>query len=180
MPMIDRPTAPEPLSPELVSRRKAWRADHPWLHQAVTEIGPGARGAVEGWRVRIEEELRTTLDFKVKPDGTAVMWCGMSSHVFPHYPTPRELFEGLGRVYRLERDRRSRSNQGKLSAGDPLAAPGRAKPQDLVRALPRAAKESFARALAAVALLRAEQLVLIFLGITGLTLVLAAVAVSVR
>lgn len=178
--MIDPPTAPEPLSPELVSRRKAWRADHPWLHQAVTEIGPGAQGVVDRWRVRIEEELRTTLDFRVRPDGTAVMWCGMSSHVFPHYPTPRELFEGLGTVYRLERDRRNRSDQGKTSTGGLLAPRGRAKPQDLVLALPRAAKESFARALAAVALLRAEQLVFIFLGITGLTLVLAAVAVSVR
>jgi hypothetical protein len=177
--LIDRLAPHEPLSPELVRRRRAWKDDHPWLHQAITQIGPGARGAADGWRVRIQDELKTTLDFKVKPDGTAAVWCGMSRYEFHHYPTPMELFEGLGTAYRLERKRRS-SNQRRMSTGDLLAPPGRAKAQTLVRALPRAAKESFARALGAVALLHAEQLVLIFLGITGLTLVLSIVAVNVR
>lgn len=178
--MIDQLAPNEPPSPELVSRRRAWKDDHPWLHHAITQIGPGARGAADGWRVRIQDELKTTLDFQVKADGTAAVWCGMSSYDFHHYPTPKELFEGLATAYRLESKRRSGSNQWRMSTGELLAPPGRAKPQTLVRALPQAAKESFARALGAVALLHAEQLVLIFLGITGLILVLSIVAVTVR
>ena len=175
--MIEQLAPNEPPSPELVSRRRAWKEDHPWLHQAITQIGPGARTAADGWRVRIQDELKTTLDFQVKPDGTAAVWCGMSSYEFHHYPTPKELFEGLATAYRLESKRRSGSNQWRMGTGAP---PGRAKPQTFVRALPRAARESFARMLGAVALLHAERFVLIFLGITGLTFVLSIVAVTAR
>lgn len=178
--MIDHLAPNEPPSPELVCRRQAWKDDHPWLHHAITQIGPGARRAADGWRVRIQDELKTTLDFQVKPDGTAAVWCGMSRYDFHHYPTPKELFEGLATAYRLESDRRSGSNQWRMSTGDLITPPGGAKRQTFVRALPRAARESFARALGALALLHAEQLVLIFLGITGLTLVLSIVAVTVR
>jgi hypothetical protein len=177
--VIDQLAPNELPSPELVCRRQAWRDAHPWLHHAITQIGPGARAAADGWRVRIEDELKTTLDFQVKPDGTAAVWCGMSSYDFHHYPTPKELFEGLATAYRLESKRRSGSDQWRMSTGD-VTRPGGVKPQTFVRALPRAAKESFARALGAVALLHAEQFVLIFLGITGLTLVLSIVAVTVR
>src|SRR6476660_5974624 len=63
----------EPRSPEALCGRQAWKDDYPWLHRAVKEIGPGARGALDRWRVRIEDELKTTLDFKVRPDGTATV-----------------------------------------------------------------------------------------------------------
>ncbi len=87
----------EPRSPEPFCGMQAWKDDYPWLHRAVKEIGPGARGASDSWRVRIEDELKTTLDFKVRPDGTAAVWCGMSGYDFHHDPTPKELFEGLRR-----------------------------------------------------------------------------------
>jgi len=39
--------------------------------------------------------LKTTLDYKLRPDGTATVWCGMSDYDFHHEPTPKELPEGL-------------------------------------------------------------------------------------
>jgi hypothetical protein len=81
---------------------QAWKDDYPWLHLAFREIGPGASAASDGWRVRIEEELKATLDFKLRPDGTATVWCGMSGYDFHHDPTPKELLEGLAEAYRRE------------------------------------------------------------------------------
>ena len=52
--------------------------------------------------MRIEDELGATLDYKVRPDGTTTVWCGMSSHDFHHEPTPKELLEGLGDADRQE------------------------------------------------------------------------------
>jgi hypothetical protein len=79
-----------------------WKEEYPWLHRAFEQIGPGAKAASEGWRARIEDDLKTTLDFKVRPDGTATVWCGLSGYDFRHDPTPKELFEGLADAYRRE------------------------------------------------------------------------------
>jgi len=73
---------------------QAWKEDYPWLQLAFRHIGPGGRAASEGWRARIEDELRTTLDFKLRPDGTATAWCGMSGYDFHHDPTPRSCSRG--------------------------------------------------------------------------------------
>jgi hypothetical protein len=81
---------------------QGWKGDYPWLQRAFDEIGPGAKTASEGWRARIEDDLETTLDFKVRPDGTATVWCGLSGYDFRHDPTPKELFEGLADAYRRE------------------------------------------------------------------------------
>ena len=81
---------------------KGWNGNYPWLQRAFEEIGPGAKTAAEGWRKRIEDDLKTTLDFKVRPDGTASVWCGMSGYDFRHDPTPKELLEGLADAYRRE------------------------------------------------------------------------------
>ena len=172
----------KPLSPELVYGMQAWQDDYPWLHLALTQIGPGARGASDGWRVRIQDELKTTLDFKVRPDGTAAVWCGMSGYDFHHYPTPKELFEGLAEAYRREvkRKRVCGSNPWTMNADTCLAPPEWAKPQPPILALPPPAEDSLTRKLGAVLLPRAEQLMLIFIAVTALTLVLSAVAIAVR
>lgn len=81
---------------------QGWKENYPWLELAFTQIGPGAKAASEGWRARIEDELKTTLDFKVRADGTATVWCGMTGHDFHHEPTPKELLEGLADAYRKE------------------------------------------------------------------------------
>jgi hypothetical protein len=81
---------------------EGWNGNYPWLQRAFEEIGPGAKTAAEGWRKRIEDDLKTTLDFKVRPDGTASVWCGMSGYDFRHDPTPKELLEGLADAYRRE------------------------------------------------------------------------------
>jgi len=164
----------EPRSPELVDDAQPWNVDYPWLQEAVRQIGPGARGALNGWRVRIEEELKTTLDFKIRPDGTAGVWCGMSGYHFRHKPTPKELFEGLAEAYRRERKRVGGSTPWKMSP-----AP-RERPRRQLAGLPARVQESLARALGALLLLRAEQVILIFLAVTGLTLVLSLVAFAVR
>lgn len=166
--------------PELVHRRQAWKNDYPWLRRAIEEIGPGARAASDRWRVRIEDELKTTLDFKTKRDGAATVWCGMSSHDFDHDPTPRELFEGLADAYRRERRRR----QPSASHGPPLEearrrAPGPPKPRvTLIRVLPPPVSDSLTRTLEALLVPRVADLVLIFLAVTALTLVLATVAIA--
>ena len=152
---------------------------YPWLHQALDEIGPGAWAVSDSWRMLIEEELKTTLDFKVRPDGTATVWCGMSSRDFHHYPTTKELFEGLGEVYRQERERRKRvaDSPRKTSAG---ARPARPRLPLPVRVLPQPIQDSLARALGAVLVTRVEQLALILLSMTAITLALAVVALAVR
>lgn len=81
---------------------QGWKGDYPWLQRAFEQIGPGAKSASDGWRARIEDDLETTLDFKVRPDGTATVWCGLSGYDFRHDPTPKELFEGLADAYRRE------------------------------------------------------------------------------
>jgi len=105
---------------------QAWKDDYPWLQLAFKQIGPGATAASDGWRVRIEDELQTTLDFKVRPDGTASVWCGMSGYDFHHDPTPKELLEGLAEAYRRELKRvggryPTRKTTWKMS---PAAQPG--------------------------------------------------------
>jgi hypothetical protein len=171
------PLAREEPPPELVYRRQAWKDGYPWLDRAFKAIGPGERAASEGWRVRIEDELKTTLDFKVRPDGTAVVWCGMSGHDFSHEPTTKELFEGLAEAYRRELERRRRQ------ASDPHLERERRHPEARrapgVRTLPPPVSESLARILAAVLQARAEDLAAIFLVVTALTLVLSAVAILV-
>lgn len=169
----------EPRSPEPFCGRQAWKDDYPWLHRAVKEIGPGARGASDSWRVRIEDELKTTLDFKVRLDGTAAVWCGMSGYDFHHDPTPKELFEGLAEAYRRERKRVAGGNPWKMSAAR-LAPPEWTKPLPPVRASPPCAEDSLIRTLGAVFLPRLVQLILIFLAVTALTLVLSSVANAVR
>jgi hypothetical protein len=82
-----------------------WQGDYPWLQLAFKHVGRGGREASEEWRVRIEEDLGATLDYKVRPDGTATVWCGMSDYEFHHEPTPKELLGGLGDAYRREAKR---------------------------------------------------------------------------
>jgi hypothetical protein len=169
----------EPPSPDILSAKQAWKATYPWLHEALRQIGPGARDASDGWRLRVEEELKTTLDFKVRPDGTAAVWCGMSGYDFHHDPTPKELFDGLTEAYRRERERVGGRNPWKMSPGARPAAPERPKPQPTVRPFPPPA-DPLARALCAVLMPRLAQLVLMFLAVTALTLVLSSVANAIR
>ncbi len=152
---------------------------YPWLHQALDEIGPGAWAVSDSWRMLIEEELKTTLDFKVRPDGTATVWCGMSSRDFHHYPTTKELFEGLGEVYRRERERRKQvaDRPRETSAA---VRPARPKMPLPVRVLPQPIQDSLARAFGALLVTRVEQLALILLSMTAITLALAVVALAVR
>jgi hypothetical protein len=79
-----------------------WQNDYPWLQLAFSHIGRGGREASEAWRVRIEEELKTTLDYKLRSDGKATVWVGMSGFDFHHEPTPKELLEGLADACRRE------------------------------------------------------------------------------
>jgi hypothetical protein len=168
----------EPESRELGRDVPVWKTDYPWFQQAIRQIGPGAQGASDGWRVRIEEELKTTLDFKLRPDGTAAVWCGLSGYDFRHDPTPKELFEGLGEAYRRERKRVGGSNPWKMSAAPCTALPERPKPQSPVPVLaPLPAAGSLTLNVGAVLVSHVEQLVLIFLAVTELTLVLSSLAV---
>ena len=177
---VDQLAPDGPRSPDCVFSVQAWKDDYPWLQQALTQIGPGARDASDGWRVRIQDELKTTLDFKIRPDGTAAVWCGMSGYDFRHDPTPKELFEGLGKAYRRELERVGGSNPWKMSAGARLAPAESVHPRSPVPTLPTPAEDSLPRTLGALFLPRAEQLMLIFLGATALTLALSAVALAVR
>jgi hypothetical protein len=171
--------APEPPSPDLLCARQAWKDTYPWLHEALRQIGPGARDASDGWRRRVEDELKTTLDFKVRPDGTAAVWCGMSGYDFHHDPTPKELFDGLAVAYRRELERVGGSNPWKMSPDALVVAPAQPKPQPSVQALPPPA-DSLIRRVCAVLLPRLAQLVLMFLAVTALTLVLSSVATVIR
>ena len=168
--------------PDLVRRRKAWKDDYPWLDQAFREAGPSARAASEGWRVRVEDELKTTLDFKVRPDGTAAVWCGMSGYEFHHDPTTKELFEGLTEAYRRElKRRRQQPPHPQAQTGDERRrAAGGPRPQSSpVLALPPSGEEALTRIMAGVLLHYVDQLMLICLAVTALTLVLSAVAIAV-
>ena len=170
----------QPVLDEAPSAEQAWKNDYPWLQQAFAEIGPGARRASDGWRVRIENELKTTLDFKVRQDGTAAVWCGMSAYDFRHDPPPKELFEGLAEAYRRERKRVGGGSPWKMSAVARPASPRRPKPRPPARASsPPPPEDSLARAVGALLLSHVEQLTLIFLAVTGLTLLLASIAVVV-
>ena len=153
---------------------QAWKDGYPWLERAFKEIGPGARAASDSWRVRIEDELNTTLDFKIRPDGTAVVWCGMSGYDFHHDPTTKELFEGLAEAYRRELERRRRHME---QARRPAPTPP--KPQSPpIRALPPPASDSLT--LKVMLLARMADLTMIFLVTTALTFVLSTVAILVR
>ncbi len=168
--------------PELVGRRQAWKDGYPWLHRAFEEAGAGASAVSDRWRVLIEDELKTTLDFKLRPDGTAVVWCGMSGYDFHHNPTPKELFEGLAEAYRreLRRRRRRLSDRHGPAEHERRRAAGPPKPQALpVRALAPPAEDSLTRTLEAILMPRVADLVLIFLAVTALTLALSTVAVLV-
>jgi hypothetical protein len=166
--------ARDEVSPELVYRIQAWKDGYPWLDRAFQEIGPGARAASDSWRVRIEDELKTTLDFKIRPDGTAVVWCGMSGYDFHHHPTTKELFEGLAEAYRRELKRRRKPME---RACRPAASPP--KPQSPpIRALPPPPLDSLT--LEVMLLARMADLTTIFLATTALTFVLSAVAILVR
>jgi hypothetical protein len=170
---IDQLAPDEPLSPKLVGDMQAWKDSYPWLHRAFKDIGPGTQAASNSWRARIEDELKTTLDFKLRPDGTAVVWCGMSGYDFHHEPTPKELFEGLAEAYRRELKR-------KRSVGAPTGPGSLAHLVAPVRALPPPAEDSLTRTLATVLLSRVVGLVLIFVMMTALTFVLSDVAITVR
>lgn len=52
--------------------------------------------------MRIEEDLDTTLDYKLRSDGTATVRCGMTGYDFHHEATPKELLESLADAYRRE------------------------------------------------------------------------------
>jgi hypothetical protein len=187
---VDQLAPEKPPSPELVRGTRAWKDDYPWLRRAFMEIGPGALAVSEGWRARIEDELKTTLDFKVRPDGTASVWCGMSGYDFRHDPAPRELFEGLREAYRRELKRVGGSlpartgwkmSTGALTGRGPSArpaSPDSPQPQPPDWALPPTATESL-RILGGVLLPRVLQLTLIFLAVTAFTLVLCDVAKNV-
>ena len=168
--------APKQPSAKHVSGGQAWREDYPWLHKALREVGPGAKGASDAWRVRIEDELKTTLEFRVRADGTAAVWCGMSGYDFHHDPTPKELFQGLTDAYRRERKRVGGSDSWKMSVSALLAPPQAPMPQRPVRVWPPA-EDSLIRVLGAVLLPRAEQLMVTFYALTILTLALSTVAI---
>ena len=192
--IVDQLAPDEPLSPKLVSGMQAWDDDYPWLRRAFNAIGPSALAASDSWRARIEDELKTTLDFKVRPDGTAAVWCGMSGYDFHHDPTPEELFEGLREAYRRELERVAGSHttgtgRWRMSACAPgarprplapLAPPERPQPQPPARTRSPTGEDSLARMVGAVLLPRMEQLSVIFLAVTALTLILALAAVAVR
>ena len=121
-------------------RVQAWREDYPWLELAFRHFGRSGRAASEGWRARIEDELQATLDFKLRPDGTATVWCGMSGYDFRHDPTPKELLEGLADAYRREVKRvggryPTRTSQWKMSeaaAAESVATPDPTEPVAVV------------------------------------------------
>jgi hypothetical protein len=176
---VDQLALDEPSAPDLVRSMHAWEDNYPWLCRAIEEIGPGARAASARWRLRIEDELKTTLDFKVRPDGTAAVWCGMSGYDFHHDPTPKELFEGLAEAYRREIKRRRKPLSNQRPGTKSSACAGRQqwpKPHVPPRASPPPTHDSLTRALGAVLLPRMEQLTLIFLGAVALTFALSTVA----
>jgi hypothetical protein len=110
---------------------QAWKEDYPWLQLAFDAFGPGGKAASDAWRARIEDDLKATLDYKVRPDGTAAVWCGMSGYEFRREPTPKELIEGLTDAFRREVKRvggtyPARTSQWKMS--EAAAAPSSTTP----------------------------------------------------
>jgi len=85
---------------------RAWQEDYPWLQLAFRQSGPAGKAASEEWRWRIEEDLKAPLDYQVKSDGTAAVWCGLTRYDFEHEPTPKDLLRGLDAAYRKELERR--------------------------------------------------------------------------
>jgi hypothetical protein len=85
---------------------QAWRDDYPWLQLAFRQTEAKGRALAEEWRWRIEEDLKAPLDYQVRDDGTAAVWCGMCSLDFKHEPTPKDLLHGLDSAYRQELERR--------------------------------------------------------------------------
>ena len=85
---------------------QAWRDDYPWLRLAFRQSGAFGQTASEEWRWRIEEDLKAPLDYQARDDGTAAVWCGLSSFDFKHEPTPKDLLQGLDAAYRQELERR--------------------------------------------------------------------------
>jgi hypothetical protein len=85
---------------------RPWRDDYPWLRLAFRQSGEAGKTASEEWRWRIEEDLKAPLDYQVRGDGTAAVWCGLTRHDFEHEPTPRDLLHGLDAAYRQELERR--------------------------------------------------------------------------
>ena len=130
---------------------QAWKDDYPWLRLAFRQIGPGGKAASDEWRVRIEDLLGTTLDYKVRPDGTATVWCGSSSHDFRHEPTPKELLEGLAGAYRKEAERMGlHAGPVVVATGEgPIEIPGSAKDELLAEMRLRGGGEAVVQALAA-------------------------------
>jgi hypothetical protein len=85
---------------------QSWQESYPWLQLAFRQFGAGGRAASEEWQWRIEEDLRAPLDYQVRSDRTAAVWCGLTRHDFTHEPTPKELMQGLDAAYRKELERR--------------------------------------------------------------------------
>jgi hypothetical protein len=85
-----------------------WKDEYPWLQLAFRQAGAGGKAAAEEWRWRIEEDLKVLLDYQVRSDGTAAVWCGQTRHDFTHEPTPAGLLMGLEEAYRRELERRGR------------------------------------------------------------------------
>jgi hypothetical protein len=85
---------------------QAWRDDYPWLQLAFRQTEAKGRALAEEWRWRIEEDLKAPLEYQVRDDGTAAVWCGMCSLDFKHEPTPKDLLHGLDSAYRQELERR--------------------------------------------------------------------------
>lgn len=83
-----------------------WQQDYPWLQLAFRQFGAGGKAASEEWQWRIEEDLGAPLDYQVRPDGTAAVWCGLTQYDFEHEPTPKGLLQGLNAAYRRELHRR--------------------------------------------------------------------------
>lgn len=181
----------EPHGAELDRGMRAWKDDYPWLHRAFKEIGPGARAASDDWRVRIENELKTTLDFKVRPDGTAAVWCGMSAYEFRQDPTPKELLRGLAEAYQRELKHVGGSYATRTATWRMSASPRPRQQQTLdtsgqaavaTRSGPVEAVDEWNLYLRlwAVLLPRAAQFTLIFIAVTAFTLALSAVADAIR
>ena len=85
---------------------RAWQEDYLWLQLAFRQSGAAGKAASEEWRWRIEEDLKAPLDYQVRSDGTAAVWCGLTRHDFEHEPTPKGLLLGLDTAYRKELERR--------------------------------------------------------------------------
>ena len=128
-----------------------WKDDYPWLRLAFKHIGPGGKAASEEWRVRIEDLLGTTLDYQVRPEGTATVWCGSSAHAFRHEPTPKELLEGLADAYRSEAERLGLHPGPVVVAtrDGPVEIPASAKDELLAEIRLRGSGEAVVQALAA-------------------------------